>query len=73
MTKEKIEWKSLPMPNLQGPVHTLFSKRNALFCYFAGMTYSQHAQTFQGCERTVLSFDTGSFASYSKYHLTKLK
>ena len=64
----------------------LLSKRNAtsekytplawipmgsdLFCYFAGMTYPQ---TFQDCERTVLSFDTGSFANYSQDHLTKLK
>ncbi len=41
-----------------------------LFCYFAGMTYSQ---TFKDCERTILSFDTGSFASYSQDQLTKLK
>ncbi len=41
-----------------------------LFCYFAGMTYPQ---TFQDCKRTVLSFDTGSFASYSQDQLTKLK
>ena len=41
-----------------------------LFCDFAGMTYPQ---TFQDCERTVLSFDTGSFASYSQDQLTKLK
>ena len=64
----------------------LLSKRNAtsekytpfvwipmgleLFCYVAGMTYPK---TFQDCERTVLSFDTGSYESYSQDHLTKLK
>ncbi len=41
-----------------------------LFCDFAGMTYPQR---FQDCERTVLDFDMGSFASYSQDQLTKLK
>ena len=41
-----------------------------IFCDFAGMTYPQ---TFQDSKRTVLAFDTGSFASYSQDQLTKLK
>ena len=41
-----------------------------LFCYFAGMTYPQ---TFQDCQRTVLSFVTGSFESYSQDQFTILK
>ncbi len=38
------------------------------FLRFSGAT-----QTFQDCERTVLSFETESFASYSQDQLTKLK